>query len=150
MAEIQFKLSGWQAIVVLIGFVIVRLATFSDKRGDADLLQELEFQLMTEYFPDDVANLEEVYESGDEEELDEAVESITSTELTIISVQTSSPLLSFKSNEKVIVKVVYSLDDAYDNRQKGTKYYRFQHGALGNTWRYRYNASIASYYLNCI
>ena len=153
MAEVQIKLNGWQgiiAVIIVIGLILLRLATFSDSSNDDELIRELEFQLMTEYFPDDVAHLKAVYESGDEAELEETIESVTTTELTIISVQTSSPLLRFKSNEKVIVKVVYSLDDAYGNRQRGTKYYHFQHGLLGGTWRYRYTVGALSYYLNFI
>ena len=75
--------------------------TFIDKRNDTELIQELELQLMTEYFPDDVDKLKAVYESGDEEEIENAVESITTTKLTIISVQTSFPLFSYKTNNKV-------------------------------------------------
>jgi len=153
MTEVKIKLSGWQgivAVIAVIALIIFRLSTFSDTSDNTDLIEELEFQLMTEYFPDDVENLKTLYESGYEEELEEAVESITTSELTILSVQTSSPLLSFKSKQKVIVKVVYSLDDSFGNRKKGTAYYRFDHRALGNTWRYRYRSGAISYYLNFI
>jgi len=151
MAEIQMKLNGWQAIVVIIiviGLIVVRLASFNDKTNNEELIQELEFQLMTEYFPDDVEHLKAVYESGDDDEVSDTVESITTTELTILSVQTSSPLLSFSSNQKVIVKVVYSLDDAFGNREQATTYYRFKHGGLLNTWRHMGRSGKTSYYLN--
>ena len=90
MAEVQVKLNGWQAIIaviIVIGLILLRLATFSDSSGDDELIRELELQLMTEYFPDDVQELTKLYESGDEDELTEAIESITTTELTILSVQ---------------------------------------------------------------
>ena len=147
----QIKLGGWQAavaIIVVIAVVIIRLATLNDRRNDEDLMRALELQLLTEYFPDDVESLKEAYESGDEDEIAAAAQSVTTTELTILSARTSAPLLSFSTNEKVIIKVAYSLDDAFGNREKGTKYYCYRHGAIGNIWQYRYTSNPAGYYLN--
>lgn len=154
MTEINsaIKLRGWQgviALLVVLGIAGVRLATLDDNLDDAELMQKLQFQLTSEYFPDDVAELKSIYESGDMKATSRAVKSITSSKISIESVQVSAPLFSSSSNQKVIVKVTYSLDDAFGNRSKGTKYYRFRHGGLlGGNWTYQHESGPISYYLN--
>ena len=94
MSEYTFQLTGWQAIVaiaVLIGIFGIRLMTFSDLRDDETLMDKIELRLMTDYFPDDVEKLKAAYESGDTDEFDELVQSVTSTTLNIDSVKASYP-----------------------------------------------------------
>jgi len=153
MSEYQIKLNGWQVIVgiaVLVVILGLRLMTLNDKTDDSDLMEQLEFQLLTDYYPDDVKNLKSVYEAGDEEAASMVVESLTSRKINIESVQTSSPLLSFSTNTKVVVKVTYSMSDSNGIREKGEKYYLFKHGTIGNTWHHRYDSSAFMYYLNFI
>lgn len=147
----QFQLRGWQAVVgliVIVAIAAVRLSTMDDNMGDTELLKKLEFQLMTEHFPSDVESLKSAYASGDMEMTSELVESITTSKITITSVSASSPLLSFSTNQKTVVKVTYSLDDSSGNRTKGTKYYRFKHGGFGNSWSYEHESGAIAYYLN--
>lgn len=151
MSEYKVKLAGWQVIVgvvVLIGLVGVRIMTFSDKTDDDDLMEELELLLMTDYFPDDVERLGAVLETGDRDKVGRVAKSITSTKLNIESVQVSSPLFSFSTSKDVVVKVGYSLIDASGTRDKGTKYYRFNHGSLVKVWQYKFGSNVISYYLN--
>jgi hypothetical protein len=122
--------------------------TFNDKKDDSVLMRKIEFEIMTDYFPNDVENLKSVYEAGDMDAVARAVKSITSSKINIESVQTSYPLFDFTKDKEVVVKVMYSLDDAYGKREKGTNYYRFDHGSLGNVWRYKYKTGALSYYLN--
>lgn len=147
-----FRFSGWQGVIALIavlGIVGVRLMTLDSNMGDTELMQKLEFQIMTDYFPDDVKQLRPIYESGDREAIAKAVKSITSSKITIKSVYTSAPLLTFSSNQKVVVKVSYSLDDAAGHRDEGTKYYRFRHGGLmGSRWSSPSEVGAIRYYLN--
>jgi hypothetical protein len=127
MSEYKFQLTGWQAIVaivVLIGIFGIRLITFSDLEDDETL--------------------------GDTDEFDELVQSVTSTTLNIESVKASYPLFKFSSPKKVVVKVTYSLDDDSGTREKGTNYYLFKHGSLGNSWSYKREATVVSYYLNFV
>lgn len=151
MSELNIKLTGWKAvavIVVLIGILGIRLMTFSDIRDDETLMKKLELQLLTDYFPDDVENLKAAWESGDTDEFDELVQSVTSTTLNIESVQASYPLFKFTSTKKVVVKVTYSLEDDSGTRERATNYYLFKHGSLGNSWSYKREATVVSYYLN--
>lgn len=137
------------AAVVILGLLGVRLMTFNDKMNDSALMHKLEFQIMTDYFPDDVENLKSVYEAGDKDAISEAVKSITSTKINIQSVQTSYPLFKLTTKRKVVVKVTYSLDNANGNRKKGINYYLFDHGSLGN-WSYRSRTFAFAYYLNFV
>ncbi|MFC1580293.1 hypothetical protein ACFL4N_05210 [Thermodesulfobacteriota bacterium] len=151
MAEAKIHLKGWQGLVVLvvlIGVVIVRLTTFSDNKDDSALMQKLEVQLMCDYFPNEAAKLREAYDSGDSEELQNAVKSVTTAKLNIESVQTSSPLFDFSTSKDVVVKVTYSLVDASGTRDRKTKYYLFKHGSVGNSWSYQYETGVVRYYLN--
>ena len=151
MSEFNIKVTGWKAIaavVVVIGIFGVRLMTFSDKKDDNALMRKIELQLMTDYFPDDVEKLKAVYEAGDVDEVERVAKSITTTRLNIESVQASSPLFDFSTPKDVVVKVRYSLQDASGTRERGTNYYLFKHGALGNSWQYKYQTSAVFYYLN--
>lgn len=151
MPEYNVKLAGWQiaiAAVVLLAVVGGRLMTFNDQRDDAELVEKLKFEIMTEYLPNDVDALRAAVESGDSELIGEVAGSVTSSKITIESVQTSYPLFSFTSSNEVVVKVRYSLDDASGNRNRATNYYLFSHGLIGNTWSYRHKTTVVSYYLN--
>ena len=124
--------------------------TFSDLRDNETLVKKIELRLIADYFPDDVEKLKAAYESGDTAEFDELVQSVTSTTLNIDSVQASYPLFNFSSPKEVVVKVTYSLDDDSGTRERGTNFYLFKHGSLGNSWSYRREASVVSYYLNFV
>ena len=153
MSEYKIQLTGWQAIAVVVVFIAIfgiRLITFNDERNDEDLISKLELQLMTEYFPDDVAELKAAFESGDMDEVEEIAKSITSTTLNIESVKASYPLFDFSTPKDVVVKVTYSLNDDTGTREKSTNYYLFKQGYLGNIWTYKRETSVVSYYLNFI
>ena len=153
MSEFKVKFSGWQAIVVLIVFIGIfgiRLMSFNDERDDEDLMRKIELQLLTEYFPDDVAKLKAAYESGDMDEVEEVANSITSTTLNVESVKASYPLFDLSTPKDVVIKVTYSLDDDSGTREKATHYYLFKHGYLGNIWTYKRETGVVSYYLNFI
>lgn len=151
MSESKIKLTGWQAIavvVVFIGAFGIRLMTLSDKKDDDALVRQIEMRLMTDYLPNDVEKLKAVYETGDVDDVDRVVESIASTKLNVESAKASFPLFKFSTPKDVVVKVCYSVNDASGTREKGMKYYLFRHGALGNTWQYKYESGPVSYYLN--
>ena len=153
MSEYKIQLTGWKAIVVvvvLIGILGVRMMTFNDKRDDEALMRKIELQLLTDYFPNDVAKLKTVYETGDTDEVEEVANSITSTTLNIQSVHASYPLLKFSTRKDVVVKVTYSLNDDSGTRKRAPNYYLFKHGSLGNVWTYKYKSSVVGYYLNFI
>ena len=153
MSEFKIKLTGWQAIVlvfVFIGIFGIRLVTFNDERDDEDLMRQIELQLLTDYFPDDVAQLRAAYETGDKNEVEKVAKSITSTTLNVESVKASYPLFDLSTPKDVVVKVTYSLNDDSGTREKATNYYLFKHGYIGKIWTYKRETSVVSYYLNFI
>jgi len=153
MSEYNIKVKGWQvivAIVILMGIFGIKFMTMNDKKDDKALMKEIELQLMADYFPDDVERLKAAVESGDKDKIGKEAKSITSTSLNIESVKASYPLFKFSSPKKVVVKVTYSLDDDSGTREKGTNYYLFKHGSLGNSWSYKREATVVSYYLNFV
>jgi hypothetical protein len=153
MAEVEFKLTGWKAvgaILVVVGIMGVRLATFNDITHDEELMQELKVLLMSDYYPGEAERLKAVMESGNVSEIGEVAKSITTAKLNIESVQASYALFDFSSSKDVIIKVKYKLDDSSGARNQKTLYYRFKHGSVFNNWQYRYESSALSYYLNFI
>ena len=152
--NIKIKLSGWKALAIIPLFAAIfvfRIAAMNNKKNNKNLMKEIEFQMMTEYFPDDVNRMKSLYESDNNEKFNEVVKSVISTKLTIKSVKASYPIFDFFHKYKdVIVKVNYSLDDAYGTREQGTKYYSFEHSPMINRWRYKSKRSKLSYYLNFI
>ena len=151
MSELRFEFKGWQAVVVilvLIGVVGARFLTLDDQKGDRALMKALEMQLMSDYFPDMAAKLKAAVDSGDTAEISDTAESVTTTRISIDSVRASYPLLDFSTPKDVVVKVIYSLNDASATYQTKTNYYLFRHGGLLNAWQYQYQTNAIKYYLN--
>ena len=152
--NIKINLSGWKALAIIPAIVLIfgiRIATMDNKKNDANLMEKVEFQLMTEYFPDDVNRMKSLFESGNMDELAKAAKSTTTTKINIKSIKASYSIFDFSTKEKdVVVKVIYSIDDAYGTRKQGTKYYLFKHRPMINGWHYWSERSSLSYYLNFI
>jgi hypothetical protein len=151
MSELKVEFKGWQAIiviVVLIGGVGARFMTLNDKKDDKALMKALEVQLMSDYYPDMTDKLKAAVDSGDTDEISNAAESVTTTRVSIDSVEASYPLLDFSTPKDVVVKVTYSLNDASGIYQTKTIYYLFRYGGLLNIWQYQYQTNAIKYYLN--
>lgn len=149
MAEIKFQLRGWQVILLLLvlsGVVGLRVITLDDMQADKDLMQRIETLLMDEYSPYVAEKMRAAVSTGDEAKIEASVKSVTSTKVTLISVQASYPLLKFSLPRDVVIKVVFSLDDAEVRGEEKTIYYLFKHGVFG--WQYQYITSSMRYYLN--
>ena len=152
--NINIKLSGWKALAIIPVIVLIlgiRIATINNKKNDTNLMEKVEFELMTEYFPDDVNRMQSLYESGNMDKVVKAAKSTTSTKINIKSIKANYSIFNFSTKEKdVVVKVMYSIDDAYGTRKQGTKYYLFKHSPMINRWKYWGERSTLSYYLNFI
>lgn len=149
MAEIKFQFTGWQIIlllVVLSGVVGVRVVTLDDMKDDKDLMQRIDTLLVDEYSPYVAEKMRAAVSTGDEAKIEDSVKSVTSTKVTLISVQASYPLLNFSLPKDVVIKVVFSLDDATERGEERTIYYLFKRGVFG--WQYQYITSSMRYYLN--
>ena len=154
MAEKTFTVTGWGAVVVIIAVVGLfgyRVMTFQSLEDNRKLVEEVTMLLQHEYFPGDVANMKELYESGQTEKLGAAIESTTTTKINIYSISGGIPPFNFSSKRrKVVIKVEYDIADANGVRQEGTKYYRFDHSPIGNSWQWGREVTAISYYLNFI
>jgi hypothetical protein len=152
MPEKTIRLTGWSAlavIVVVVGLFGYRVLTLRNLEDNDKLVQEVKILLQTEYLPDDVRNMESLYESGKTEELGKAVESLATTIINIESITAGIPPFNLKSERrKVVTKVVYSITDVNGVRQEGTKYYRFDYAPMVNSWQWGREVTAISYYLN--
>jgi hypothetical protein len=152
--KLNFTLSGWHAlvgIVVIVLFLGGRIVTMDDMSNNKKLMKEVEFELMTEYFPDDVNKMKSLFESGNTDEFNRALESTLSTKMNVKSVKASYSIFDFSTKDRdVVVKVAYSLEDAYGTRKKETKYYLFEHKPVINGWRCRGETFKWRYYSNFI
>ena len=150
MSESTIKLSGWKVIpVILVLIVILGVRIIGSKETDENLVREINLLLMSEYLPGDAAKIKALYETGNMEKLSKAARSITTTTIDLESVKSSYPIFNFSTGKKdVVVKVVYVIKDTDGIRESGVKYYEFEHRPLGNTWRYRYEVTALSYFLN--
>lgn len=152
--KLNFELSGWKAVVILIVLIAavgIRIVSMGDKKGDANLMEKIRFQLMTEYFPSDVDKLKAAVESGDNDRITAVSQSVLSTRLDIKSVKVSYSIFNFSSKKKnVVVKVDYSVDDQFGTRKKGTQYYLFEHSPMFNRWEYRSKSLAFRYWSNFI
>ena len=149
MSELKIQLTGWQAIialVVFIGVIVIRLMTLSDMRDDKDLMKQIDTLLMDEYSPYVAEKMRDAVDKGDKDEIENAANSVTTTKVNIVSVQASYPIFKFSLPKDVVIKVVFSLDDATETGEKRTIYYLFKRGVFG--WQYQYITSSLSYYLN--
>ena len=151
MPQVNFKSKGWLAVlalVVLAVFVGFRFMTFQDKSDDQNLVRNLETQILCDYLPRETDRLKEAVDSGDRDRISKVADSVTGAKPKIESVQISSPLLDFSTSREVVVKVVYSLAQGAQTRDRKTLYFLYRYGAMGNTWSCQYQTSAMSYYLN--
>jgi hypothetical protein len=149
MPEMTIQLKGWQAAIAGVILVIlggVRFATIADMTGDQKLMEQIDVQLMCDYYPDLAERIKAVENMDDMEKAHQIVTSVTTTKPVIEEVKASSPFLDFSSPRDVVVKVVYSLKDNSGKSDRRTRYYLFERSIFG--WHYQYKSTAVSYYLN--
>jgi len=147
MPEKTIKLSGLNAIiasVILLGVVLVRVTSIG-QNTDEELMSALNIQLMSEFYPNQVARLKAALMQTDLDAIEEDASSILKAKINISAVITSYPVMDFSSPKNVIVKVTYTLDDGASDR---IKFYRFKEVLLGSKWLYQAESNVISFYLN--
>jgi hypothetical protein len=151
MPEINFKLRGWQAvavIIIVVCLIVYRFISFKDLTSEAALVREIETHIASEYMPAAAEKLKAAQASGDAQELERLATSLAATELSIEGVTASSPLLDFSSPRDVVVKVTYAFGDGSSDSDTQTRYFLFEKSLMPNSWRYRHESNVVSYYLN--
>jgi len=147
MPKKTIKLTGLNAIiasVLLLAVLVIRVATIG-QNTDEELLKALDVQLMSEFYPNQVARMKAALKQADLEAIEADAGSILEAKVSILAVQTSYPVMDFSYPKIVIVKVRYDLDDRSGDK---IKYYRFKEGIAGSQWLYQYEANVISFYLN--
>lgn len=151
MPEQTIKLTGWQAIVgivILTALIGVRVMTMTDKKNDQALMKQLDVQIMCDYYPDLADRIKSVQDTDNAEEAHAIVQSVTSTKPVIESVTAGSALFDFSSPKKVVVRVIFSLEDDAGTIDHRTRYYLFEKSLFG--WHFKHETTAVSYYLNFI
>ena len=153
MPEIKANLTGWQAIIaliILLGVMVFRLVTLNENVSDQNLTGQMKLRLQMEYIPDQVAGLKQALQTGEFNKVTDAAKTAINSELFIESVKASYPLLDFASTKQVIIKVNFNVASESEAIKSATRYYRFNHGGLANSWQYESESNAISYYLNFI
>lgn len=144
--EQNIRISGKAAVVigviVIVG-VVLRMITFSDS-GDTTLEQAVRAELWSTYSGQIGTEVERIRTEGDYGSVSSLLEKASPDAIIIERISRSEPLFKWSSTQKVIVRVRYRFPD---DTAMQTQYMKFDHGALSG-WRYRFDATALSYYLN--
>ena len=133
------------AVAAVILFVIIRIATISSSE-DPDLEKAVRDVLWSTYSGVHLSKeIEAIRQSGNFDEVEALTKKSSSEAIDIIKISRSEPILSFSTNQKVIVKVRYYFPGDQEAR---TDYMKFTHGSLVNVWSYQYSSSAYAYYMN--
>lgn len=146
MSEYKMKLSGTQgvvALVLVIGYVGFSILSFGENRDpklrafiQRELQNELAGMLATaskSYDPEDLASAEEFIRATD------------TSQITIHSIYTSKPLLSFSSSQQVVAKVEFTLPATGSKRQQ--KFFSLTYSLLTG-WSGGIETTSTAYYTN--
>ena len=146
--EREFQFSGKAAIAVgifLIVGIVIRFSTFVDST-DATLEQKVRDVLWSTYSGIHLGpEINQIREKGDYDNVSALLKKASPDAIIIEQISRSEPLMSWSSNQVVIVRVRYRFPEDTETQ---TEYMRFEHGSMLNSWSYRYDTSAASYYLN--
>ena len=144
--EVQF--SGISAvgvaILLLIG-ITIRFFTL-DNSTDLTLEQKVRAELWSTYSGHHLApEINRIRKEKDYDSVGSLLKKSSADAITIEQISRSEPLMSWSSNQKVIVRVYYRFPG---NTKTQTEYMLFEHGGILNSWSYRYDTSAIAFYLN--
>lgn len=132
------------AILLVIALVAVRIITFTDSQ-DAGLEEAVRAELWLRYGGQLGTEIEEIREKADYGGVPALLDKASPEAITIERISRSEPLLSWSSNQKVVVRVHYRYPDDTETRKE---YMKFRHGMIGG-WRYSpEGVTGVSFYLN--
>ena len=146
--EKEFQFSGMTAIavgIVLIVGIAFRFFTFADST-DATLEQKVRDVLWSTYSGLHLGpEINEIQKERDYSKVADLLKKASPDAITIEQISRSEPLISWSSNQEVIIRVYYRFPEETQIR---TEYMLFEHGGLLDSWSYRYDTSAMAYYLN--
>lgn len=144
----EFQFSGKAAIavgIILVVGIAIRFFTFTNST-DATLEQQVRGVLWSTYSGLHLGpEINEIREKGAYGNVPALLEKASPAAITIEQISRSEPLMSWSSNQVVIVRVRYRFPEDTESQ---TEYMKFEHGSMLNSWSYRHDTSVVSYYLN--
>ena len=146
--EKEFQFSGKAAIavgIILIAGIVIRFLSFSDAT-DALLEEKVRDVLWSTYSGIHLsAEINTISREQDYDKVPSLLDKASPDAITIERISRSEPLLSWSSNQVVIVRVRYRFPEDTETR---IEYMKFKHGSMLKSWSYSYDTSAISYYLN--
>lgn len=146
--EKEFQFSGKAAIavgVLLIVGIAIRFFTFVDST-DATLEQKVRDVLWSTYSGIHLGpEINDIRSKGDYESVPSLLKKASPDAIDIEQISRSEPLMSWSSNQVVIVRIRYRFPE---DTKTQTEYMKFEHGSMLKSWSYRYDTSAINYYLN--
>jgi hypothetical protein len=144
--EVQF--SGMAAIgvgLLLIIGIAIRFFTLADST-DATLAQKVRGELWSTYSGHHIGpEINRIQEEEDFDSVGDLLENASPDAITIEKISRSEPLMSWSSNQEVIVRVHYRFPGDTETQ---IEYMLFEHGMILNSWSYRHDTSAIAFYLN--
>jgi hypothetical protein len=145
----RIQLNGIAALLITVALLAVtglRLLSLGES-DDATLQEKVRLELWSELMGEAGETNRRIRESGVYDEALATAEGARPESITILRLSTSRPLFSWRSSDRVIVHVKYRFAGSKQLRER---YLEFRHGLIGDSWRYRYDSSTVSYYLNLL
>ena len=131
-------------ILLIIG-IIIRFFTLADST-DATLEKKVRGELWSTYSGHHLGpEINRIQKEQDFDSVGSLVKNASPDAITIEQISRSEPLMSWSSNQEVIVRVRYRFPG---NTNTQTEYMLFEHGGLLNSWSYRHDTSAIAFYLN--
>jgi hypothetical protein len=130
------------ALVAVIGFVLFRIATMGSNT-DPDLEKLVRQELLSNSATASVEALKDMWKNKTLET--GSVKKLDPFNIQLLELNSSQPLLSASSSERVIVYVKFLIPSSSEPMER---YMDFTHHQAGNRWRYNYDSSVVSYYFN--
>jgi hypothetical protein len=146
--EQNFQITGKAAVTVglilIVVLVAIRMVTLSDSH-DATLEKAVRSELWLRYGDRLGTEINKIRTEGDYGSVPSLLDKASPDAISIERISRSEPLMSWSANQKVIVLVHYRFPDDTETQME---YMRFEHGSMLDVWRYTYDVSVVSYYLN--
>jgi hypothetical protein len=146
--EKEFQFTGLAAIgvgLLLIGAITMRFFSFADST-DATLEQKVRNELWSTFSGHHLGpEINRIRKEKDYDSVGSLLEKSSPEAITIEQISRSEPLMSWSSNQEVIVRVKFLFPGDTETR---TEYMLFEHGGILQSWSYRYDTTAFAYYSN--
>jgi hypothetical protein len=134
---------------IFLGFIVVvaflalgSMQLNRDRRGDSDLLNKVQMTLMTEYFPDEIANVKKAGSNRI---------SAGSIILKIKEINASYPVYTRSRRYKTgVVKVTFVFTDSNKIINEGISFYRFSHSPIRDKWEIKGRSNKNNYFFSLV